>query len=180
MSDVREPFYVMKCPGTLPGTMLQSWPDHPESPWMRGTPVEPLDGSAIFTLSESYPGNLKAWYEASIPLIRDDLREALEAAGVDNLQTFDAILVEPWSGAEHANYKAVNIVGIASAVDEEHSERAPGLDLGMAATFFDSLSVDATKANGLLMFRLAESVNAIVVHQCVVDAIRGAGIPGMF
>lgn len=40
----------------------------------------------------------------------------------------------------------------------------------------DSLVVDPAKADGALMFRLAESVNTILLHESVCDAIEAAGI----
>ena len=44
---------------------------------------------------------------------------------------------------------------------------------------FDTLTIDAKKAGGILLFRLAESENAIVVHERVKKGVQAAGIPGM-
>ena len=118
-------------------------------------------------------------YSASIPLMRDDLLKALSDAGVDNLETFRAVLRDPFSNKDLKNYKAVNIVGVVSAADADKSERMDGSDSEMIDVDFSSLVIDESRTGGALMFRLAEAVNAIVVHEKVKNAIEKRGIPGM-
>ena len=42
---------------------------------------------------------------------------------------------------------------------------------------FDSLAIDEAKAKGQLMFRLAESLSTILVHESVKKALEHAQIP---
>jgi hypothetical protein len=42
---------------------------------------------------------------------------------------------------------------------------------------FDSLAIDSEKTKGALMFRLAENIVEIIVHEQVVKAVQAAGIP---
>jgi hypothetical protein len=42
---------------------------------------------------------------------------------------------------------------------------------------FHALVLDESRINGQLMFRLAENLSAIVVHESVRKAIEAAGIP---
>lgn len=43
---------------------------------------------------------------------------------------------------------------------------------------FVSLVIDESKATGHLLFRLAENVSAVVVHEQVKSAIEASAIPG--
>lgn len=43
---------------------------------------------------------------------------------------------------------------------------------------FHALIIDESKTAGLLLFRLAENISAIVVHERVKQSIEAAGIPG--
>jgi hypothetical protein len=109
-----------------------------------------------------------------IPLFRDDLIASLRACGVDNLDLYAATVSDPEDGTVHENYKAVNILGLVAVADLQASRYvthgAPVADVD-----FDALVVDESKARGLLMFRLAESVNAVLVHEKVKDRLTQAG-----
>ena len=110
-----------------------------------------------------------------IPLFRTDLLEALERAGVQNLDCYDAIVKDPDDGTVHTNYKAVNILGLVGAADMAKSvatvhDGGPLIDVD-----FDKLVVDEKKARGLLFFRLAESTNAIMVAESVRDHLLKSG-----
>jgi hypothetical protein len=114
--------------------------------------------------------------------MRDDVIEALRKAGVDNIEYYDAILENPLTGQRLLNYKAFNIIGVVSAADMEASGMmgtlgTPGATMGIG-DFFHSLVLDESRINGQLMFRLAEALGAIVVHESVGKAIEAAGIPG--
>jgi len=50
---------------------------------------------------------------ATPPLMRNDLLAALQEAGVDNLELFQARVRNPVSNREYNNFSAFNIVGIA-------------------------------------------------------------------
>ncbi|WP_164010462.1 imm11 family protein [Pyxidicoccus trucidator] len=133
-----------------------------------------------YTLSSTYRGTPKAFYSPGVPLIRNDLVDALREASVDNFELFDAVLKDPITGQEFNEYKAFNVLGLVAAADMDKSKRAPiNLDSEMIDVFFDSLVIDNTKTQGLLMFRLAQSVDAIIIHERVKQAVEKRGIPGM-
>ena len=173
-------YYVMTCEGIVPRTAIDESPDVPGSPWNDGQPiVDAVEVPLVYTLDPDYPGAMIPMYDIAEPLIRDDLLEALGAAGVDNLQTFPALILDPVTGERHANYKAVNIIGVISAADMAHSVPMNVSSSTMIDVGFDSLVLDEAKPGGALMFRLAESVNAIIVHERVKGTIEDRGIPGM-
>ena len=105
------------------------------------------------------------------------LRDALRKAGVDNLQAFETTLqLSPGEAVPQDLYVAVNIVGLVAAADLGRSAVSPGTPERLISTDFDSLAIDAGRAHGLLMFRLAENTSAVVVHRSVKDAVERAGI----
>jgi uncharacterized protein DUF1629 len=174
-------YFVMTCVGVFPTAALGKGPDIDDAPWFHGGLIpagfsQPL----IYTLNPRRPGNLCAMYDdKAYPVMRDDLVEALQSVGVDNLQLFGAVIKDPSTGAEHTNYKAFNIVGVVSAANLEKSVLMGTSDSEMIDVDFESLAIDESKAQGHHLFRLAESVNAIIVDEIVKDAVEARGIPGM-
>lgn len=101
-------------------------------------------------------------------LMTKRLIAALEAAGVDNLQTFPAEITNSETGDVIRDYMVVNVIGLVSAADLAASTTTPLADV----KFFHTLVVDEKRANGLLMFRLAESRLDVIVEERVAAAIR--------
>lgn len=172
--------YVMTCEGADPGTTLLEGPNAPDTPWMDGKPIrETFTEPFVFLLDPDYPGELMAMYEVPSLLMNDNLLKALKSAGVDNLQIFPAIIQDKAKKKEYKNYSVVNIVGVVSCVDPAKSKKGRVTDSDMIDAFFESLVIDEAKTKGALMFRLAESVGAIIVSEQVKEKIEAAGIPYM-
>jgi hypothetical protein len=175
------PHFVMTCNGVFPSARLGKGPDMDDAPWYGGQPLsQPVAEPLVYTLDPKRPGNIRVMYDdAAYPLMRDDLIEALRAAGVDNLQLFGATIVDPATGLRHTNYKAFNIIGLVTAADMAKSVRAATSDSMLIDVDFDSLAIDKSKANPFRLFRLAESVDAIIVDSVVKNEVELRGIPGM-
>jgi hypothetical protein len=103
--------------------------------------------------------------------MHDRMVLALRDVGVDNMEVYDTVLVAPHLGKQRTDYKAVNIIGRVSAVDTAKSEFDPSDSTRVIATKFRKLVLDESKANGLLLFRLAEKLSAIIVHEKVKDIL---------
>lgn len=148
--------------------------------WRLGRTIEAaVPQPLVYTLDSDYEGQPKpVYYEKAIPVMRDDVVAALTSAGVDNIQYFDAVLVNPATGQRHDNYKAYNIVGLVACADMGSSEVADPSSARMGDIDFQGLVIDEAKAAGHLLFRLAENVSAVVVHDSVKRAIEASGIPG--
>jgi len=193
--ETGDEYFVMSGDGPLPAAVIADDPDIASDPWYSGALiVDAISSPLVYTLVADQPGHLKPLYDdLSAPLVRQDLLDTLVAAGVDNLQTFPAEILDPGSGARHTNYQAFNVVGVVSAVDKARSRvRGTGLspeaedaDTGAAEEStivdvdFENLALDASQARGMLLFRLAESVTAIVVHASVRRRIEASGIGGI-
>ena len=118
-------------------------------------------------------------YEDAIPIMRDELIRALQKAGVDNLEFFPAVLQDPGQGKEYDNFKAFNVVGLVACADPEASVLMGTSNSTRIDVDFESLVIDETKTGGALLFRLAESVSAVVVHEKVKTEVEASGIEGM-
>ncbi len=114
-------------------------------------------------------------FNRGIVLMSEQLLNCLQAAGVDNLDDYATELFNPKTGQRFSNYRAVNIIGLVAAADLAQSDyQAHGSPL--VDVDFDSLTVDPKKSRGLLLFRLAECVSGIVVHESVKHHVEKCGI----
>lgn len=151
----------------------------PMPTWLTGEKlVDDLPELVEYEVEAGRPGAMKPFYNLHYPLMRVDLLEALESCSVDNLQTFPAVVHDRNTGAVLQNYRAVNIVGVVSAADPDQSQRSAMSDSTMIDASYDSLAIDERKAGGLLLFRLAESVNAVIAHARVRDYVAPR-VPGI-
>jgi len=171
------PYYVLMCftPWFTKSASIGPAPQvEGVSSWIKGqlidTPVpQPLPFSVEPDEDDrdpDEPGVLLEMYQDSYVLMTTRLVDALREAGVDNLQVYDAVISDPRTGSVADNYKVVNVVGVVACADLGRSTYtatgAPLIDVS-----FDSLVIDEKRAGGLLLFRLAESLSAIIVHERV-------------
>jgi hypothetical protein len=115
-----------------------------------------------------------------IPFMHNTLYEALRAAGVDNLQVFDAVIIDKKRGIEYRDYKAFNIVGTVAAADLGGSTMMGTSESDLIDVDFDRLVLDEKKCAGFLLFRLAENITAIIVSEAVKNEVERRGIKGIF
>lgn len=173
-------YYVMECYGVEPRTAIMEEPDLPGGAWMTGIRITiDVPNPLIYILDPELPGTPKAMYEGAIPIMRDDLVQTLQKAGVENLELFPAVLHNPGQGEGYYNYKAFNVVGKIACADPNASVLMGTSDSELIDVDFESLVIDESKAGGALMFRLAEAVSAIVVHEKVKKKVEESGIEGM-
>lgn len=151
------------------------------APWFSGAAMNyDISGPLVFTVDQDSVGKeMCAIYTGAYPLYRIDFIEALEEAGVDNLELYDAHVINPLDGKTYDNYKAVNILGLISCANLDESVMMGDSDSELLDMDFDELSIDEEKAGGALFFRLAENVTAIIVHKTVVDIVKSKNIPGV-
>ncbi|WP_431688126.1 imm11 family protein [Hahella sp. NBU794] len=152
--------------------------------WRRGAklshvPLDPLKFSleSFNPYSEDDSLHMPSYLQAAAPIFRDDLISALEECGINNLETYNAEISDPDNGAVYSNYKVVNIIGLISAADMQKSA-AIVHDSGSSPLYdvdFDSLVIDPAKAGGHYFFRLAESTNALIVHEKVKQHLLAKG-----
>ena len=171
-------YYMLHCfgPPDQEPTSIHRIPQFENVSWNRGARIQGhVPAPVRIYLDPEAPGILLPMYHKGVLLMSDALIAALQSAGVSNLEPFSAVLVDEASQREYTNYKLVNIIGVIAAADLTQSvytaHGAPLFDVD-----FDSLVIDESKALGGLMFRLAENVSGIVVHESVKNAVLKAGI----
>jgi hypothetical protein len=151
---------------------------HPFVMMIDGNPL-PSDTSVPFEFSidvdRDEEGNLEEArmfaFNTEPCLMHVRLLEVLRSVGVDNIQAFPAILRDSSTGQEYADYVAANIIGLVSCANIASSSSSPLA----GGRFFHKLVIDPDRAEGLLLFRLAESKSDVIIHEKVARAIRAAG-----
>jgi hypothetical protein len=116
-------------------------------------------------------------YFGTPPVMSAEFHAALLEAGVDNLDVYDAVLRSEDGSVEHRGFKAFNAIGLVSATDFAATEFSTRSASRFLDASIDSLAIDPGKAKGLLMFRLAEFVSAIIVHDRVKRVLEAKGFP---
>lgn len=159
--------FVEPAPGLT--RVRSSGPDFSASRWVQGSALDPPSATVELEIYRGR-GGLSEIYLTTIPLFRNDVIEVMRGAGVDNLQCFPARLHDPEHGQTSDDYQAVNIVGAVKAADLDKSEYTPS-DAPALRTEFRKLVIDAGKAGGQPLFRLLESIDTIVVHRSVKEAL---------
>lgn len=181
-------YYVMTCtsPPGKEAAMLTYEPDDPLRSWASADkfldddlapdflrpPPEPVRAE----VKAGYAGAMLEFWDDPVPLMTKRLYQALVDAGVTNIDTYAAEIVDPRAGTTNAEYVAFNIVGKISAADLGKTQVAATSTEQMISMDIDSLAIDEARARGALLFRLAESVNAIIVHESVKAHIEAQGI----
>lgn len=173
-------YFILECygPDEEDPTALGDWPHFDGVNWNLGRLIDkPIPTPIPIELDAQYPGIMMPMYSSGLLLFNDAMIAALHGIGVNNFQAFEAIVTDPINHVEYTNYKVINIIGVIGAADLGKStyESADGSNL--IDTDFSSLAIDENKAKGLPMFRLAESVNALVIHERVKKALEAAKIP---
>lgn len=134
--------------------------------------AEPPPVPVLVDLNPEFPGVMVPMFDSGILLFSTRMLEAVTAAGVDNLDRYDAVIRDPATGKTWNDYKAINIVGVVACADLSKSKWTAASGSPLVDTDFDSLAIDERRAGGALMFRLAECVTAIVIHEKVRSSLE--------
>jgi hypothetical protein len=145
--------------------------------WTDGRPFTfPVPEPVHFVMRAGHNDQMKELHNAQGLLMTRRLYDALRAAGVDNLDVYRAHVMHEALGTQRDDYVLANLVGVVAAADLAKSNVVhPGLSGNMVDMDFEGVAIDEERAEGLLMFRLAENVSAVVVHRRVRDALLAAG-----
>ena len=178
MSD--NEYYIVSVDLTYGGRdpmMLGSMPDLPEEAeddWMFGQPFTVEPEQPIFVAIREDNENLKPLnFYKNPPVASKAFVDALVEAGVDNIVTYDVVLrsrTDPSINIE--GYKAINIIGWVKVA-------GPGTVYLTDSRIFDAsmknVELEPRSIKGLYMFRLAQSMRTIVVHERVKQCLEARG-----
>lgn len=173
-------YHVLNCFGALfqPTLALGAIPDVDgiES-WMNGQTIDvPVPEPLVIEIDPDEPGEPLEMYQLEALIMSTRLANALQEAGVDNLQSFAAVLRAPESGRTFEGYRLVNVVGAVSCADMTRSEFVAPPGRPTISVAFDKLVIDERRTGGALLFRLAESLGTILVHDRVKRHLDASGL----
>ncbi|TEW43763.1 imm11 family protein [Psychromonas algicola] len=154
--------------------------------WKTGKPIAvskkdniPNPVTIDFDVYQGYNGELPHIRDLGITMMSQTLVDILISAGVDNLELFPAILKNNQTG-QTLPYQIFNVIGLVSAMDlqasdyETYKNTAPKGD-----TIIHQLVLDESRIQDVLLFRLAENVSTLLVHECIKNKIEEAGLQGV-
>jgi hypothetical protein len=146
--------------------------------WISGLPHKKKIPVPIeVELNPEFGSELLDAYHEFIPVWSTRLIEALQKAGVDNLDLYDAIIRDPRSGLETSEYSAVNIIGCVDCSDMDQSEYDPRSE--RFAREFTKLVIDPEKTEGLKLFRLAERPTLVIINDDVKQVLDASDAKGI-
>jgi hypothetical protein len=125
-----------------------------------------------------YQGPPVEFRDVCIPIMSARLADVLKEAGVDNIVYYPARLTNSSTGEQY-DYRAFNIVGTVAVADLGESEWSSYDGQTVADVSFTRLALDESRAEGRLLFRLGENINAVVVRATVRDRVLAAGLHTM-
>jgi len=94
---------------------------------------------------------------------------------VDNLEVFRAEVRNEAAGTANT-YLAFNVVGAIAAADMGLSKYQTGGGPAMYAVDFESVVLDEERIKGVPLFRLAQNLTAIVIHDRVKERLERAAL----
>lgn len=178
MTEASAAYFMLACYSPDEGDHAQYTyePDDEERSWIIGLPFEqPPPVPVPVSIEHGEEGLQPELTDVPLPLMSRRLAECLTAAGVSNIDFYPARVTEQASGRCHDGLLAFNLIGLVAAADLSRSTFSAS-DGPLLSVDFDGLAIDPAKVGAADMFRLAESVNGIVVSRRVRQAILDAGI----
>lgn len=170
-------YYVLGCFDPPSGYLarIEFRESDPFRSWIRGElfkrePKTPLKARVV---SDPQTVLAELWY-SPLPLMTTRLYEALQTLGVDNLHPYSVELRDSQTDAEISGYIAFNLVAVFAATDLEKTQFAEE-KVRMTSADIDYLVIDPERVGPSKMFRLAESVGTILVHQSVKEGLQDMG-----
>lgn len=178
MSD--DKYYILSVDYTFGGVepmllgSMPQLPDDDEDDWMFGQPFSVEPQQPIFvSIREDQENLTRLNFYKDPPVATDAFVDALEEAGVDNIVIYDVVLRSRSNPSiTIGGYKAINIIGLVKAVGPETIYLT---DSRMGDASMENVELEPNAIKGLYMFRLAESMRTIVVHEKVKKHLEAKG-----
>lgn len=176
----QDKYYILSVDLTYGGRdpmLLSSMPQLPEDDeddWMFGQPftVEPEQPIFVDIIEGSEDLTPLNFYK-NPPVATKAFLDALIEVGVDNIVTYDVVLRSRTNPSITVDgYKAINIIGLVKAT-------GPGTvyltDSRIGDASMENVELEPNSIKGLYIFRLAESMRTIVVHEKVKNHLEAKG-----
>lgn len=171
-------YYLLRCSGPPEAARARVGAVTSTSvPWREGRRFEAPPAPPILVELDAWdPVELVPMVDDGVLLLSARMVRCLREAGVDNLECFEAVVVDSLTGSTYTHYNATNIVGLVSCADLSLSTYEAPSGLPVLDTDFETLVLSEDRPMDLLMFRLAEDAAGIVIHERVKRALERGGI----
>jgi hypothetical protein len=148
--------------------------------WLSGSRFNvQLPEPLVFQLDPQYGGDLTDFFPPATPLMSVRMLKGLQAAGVDNIDSYAATLLNRDGQPIAEEFRAINIIGRIACADLAASDCEVDDPDDPVGVDFNSLVLDEDRAGGALFFRLHEAANGIVVHDSVRRALEPLKLRGI-
>jgi hypothetical protein len=138
------------------------------------SPKEPI--RLVIYAGNSGNGEIPEQCDVPLPVMSKRLRGIFDSNGVTNIDYYDALIVDEASGREFRSHVAYNLIGAIAACDLKKTTFAAANPSRLVDADIDKLKLDPARILGARIFRLAESVNGIVIHASLMRAVVASGI----
>lgn len=132
-------------------------------------PVPPF----TLLLDPSYGTEFPDFFDTTIPVMSARMVDGLRALGISNFDAYPVTLRNAKDGSERTDFFAINVVGVADAVDPSES---PHRLRGGKPKYTGAIVIDPTKTNGLGFFRLERGPSFIVVTEDLAKKLIALGL----
>ncbi|WP_444993942.1 hypothetical protein [Aliikangiella sp. IMCC44359] len=168
--------YYLLTTGGEDQMLLYGMPDLPndlKDDWMFGQifteePEQPIH----VEITEGFERKKLLPFFKTPPVASQAFVDALIEIGVDNIITYDVLLHNEDYSVTYEGFKAINIIGLVKAA-------GPGTvylsDSRLIDASIDTLELEPRSIKGLYIFRLAESISTIVLHEKVKRHLESKG-----
>ena len=135
--------------------------------WMQGKIMPAPEKELVLDLSlESgdYRGHI---IDGFATLYHEDLKDALDSLGVDNILYYPLKLRDPNDNSTESGYFLANIIGLLDCIDMDKSKTKPWVT-GIGFDFL-SMVIDESKTKGAKIFRLKDDPTKVIINQELKD-----------
>jgi hypothetical protein len=133
-----------------------------------------------FTMTKEEKGDLGDWVPTGLPglVISKKFRQALEGAGVDNVQYIPAEIRDAVDKRSYTDYFVANVIGVVDCIDMAQSKLTMRAALPDKIRDINELHIDEKRAATHAMFRLGRKASLILVNEKVKKALERAKLQG--
>jgi len=147
-------------------------------PWVMGIYWdEPVQQPIKLELDSDSGKDMPDAFFVGIPLFSEKLLAILLSNGADNIQTYEAEILDKRDNTIYSNYKATNIIGLVSAANLDKSRYIEGS--GAPLMYFERLVLNKNLISDLQIFRLGESAKTLIINEKIAKSILEAKLTGI-
>lgn len=156
---------------------ITSGPTLPDGSIMAGKTVEANDlPELIYKINVPDDEACPHFMSGGTLIVSELFVKVLQSEGINNFQTFPAILINPDTQKKRTGYFLFNVLSLVSTANLEQSSFDMLMDRGDAGDLpivaLEELSLDSKKISGLRLFRLAEDPAMLIVDESIKFALK--------